>query len=209
VTRLILLFLALVLFSPAPAQAAARTLAVQAGGKKLMLAAPAGMCFIDPTGSALQRSLYATLGAPVAQDRGQQLLAVFIDCANISDPSTWIDGAPAYGFISWLNPSVGATVNMSRQDYLDMREASLAEYAAARAGTFTPAVVPHRTAHNASIGLMGMEGVPGLEHKAVVIIATTLLRQVPIEMTVHSSASMGEAYAAMDKAMEKEIQFNE
>ncbi len=108
------------------------------------------MCFLDRT-STMQQSIYLLLSAGVERNHDQVLLGVFMACDSIMSPDGWMDGMPNSGFVTWMNPSVGENTAMSRQDYLDMREASFPQYTKSRVLGSAPDKTVHRNPYNVSL----------------------------------------------------------
>jgi hypothetical protein len=203
---------------PKPAQNARRTLFVEIGQKKLRLEAPKKMCFLDRT-SPLQEKIFLLLSTAVEKRHDQVLLGVFMACDGIMSPEDWLNGMPDAGFVTWLNPSIGETTPMNRQDYLDMREASFPQYAKSRALGLALDKAVHRNAYNVSLGVSDEQpAVDGIRHKSTNVLSTTILRHIPVEVTLHYTGDIyagkaplefPEAYAAMDKLMAQQISLNE
>ncbi|MDE2336520.1 MAG: hypothetical protein KGL10_04350 [Alphaproteobacteria bacterium] len=206
--RLIALFLAAGLGFSAAARAdivpqtqpARRTLFVAAWNTTLKLQAPEGMCFVDRT-MAAQTEDWNRLRKVAGRTHDQILLAAFMRCNQIDGTGNWEKGAPDYGIVTWLDPAIGATTKMSRRDYLDMREASFRAYAGTRFPHLTAPPAAHRTADDVSVVLTGMEpgpgGDPGIANPSAVVIATTLLRHVPVEFTLHYAGAHAPDAAAL------------
>ena len=196
-----------------PPANARRTLFVEVAERKLRLEAPKKMCFIDRTASLTQEKIYNLLSAMAEKRRDQVLLAVFMNCTGISSPDDWSDGMPDAGFITWLNPSIGETTPMNRQDYLDMREASFPQYAKTREAGLTPDKAVHRNADNVSLGMTVGEQEHGLRDNSITVISTTVLQHMPVEITLHYAGDtppkLKDVYAMMDKLMAQQIALNE
>lgn len=210
---LVLAGLAACMLSPsAEAYGPRTTLFVVAGEKKIGLEAPEGMCFLDPT-SPLQNAIYHALAAGAERRGDQVMMAAFMDCNNISSPDAWYDAMPNMGFVTWMNPAVGARTDMSRADYLDMREASFIAYAKAAAPGFAVEKKVHRDANTVAVGMTSPEKRPPPERRGTNVLATTLVDQVPIEITVHydgkPAPTASAIYALMDKLMAQQIALNE
>jgi hypothetical protein len=191
-----------------------RTLFVPVAQRMLVLEAPLQMCFLDKT-SYLQALLYENFSAEIEKKGGQVLLAVFMDCNDMANGRGWSDPdglLPNVGLVTWMNPSIGDLTSMSRQDYLDMREASFLQYAQGSAGDLLLDKTVRRTENGVSVGMSGeIKGhVPKV--KTTGIIATTVLRQVPIEVTLRYTGSAPPAldrlYPLMDKFMEQQVALN-
>ncbi len=193
-----------------------RTLFVEIARKKLTLEAPLGMCFIDRT-IPVQETAYNMMASEAERNDDQVMLAAFMACSGLNDPDSWSNGLPDSGYITWLNPAVGRTTPMSRQDYLDMREAHFKHYAENRALSLTPDKKLHRTADNVSLGLTGKEGDVGLSRQGTMVISTTTVGHVPLEITLHYVTddfeavppTIEELYAEMDKLVAQQIALNE
>jgi hypothetical protein len=203
-----------------PAHASTRsTLYLEVAQRKLWLEAPLKMCFIDRS-SALQQGIYATLASSIERLGDQYLLGIFMQCDNVTGPDGWQEGLPATGFITWLNPFIGATTPLGLPDYLDMREATFMQYAKGRdLGTKSDKKV-HRNAYNVSLAFSDEEDNAqlGTEQKSTSVIATTLLRHVPVEITLHltgdaagkkAAPDFPEAYATMDMLVAQLIKLNQ
>jgi hypothetical protein len=197
---------------------ARRTLFVKAGTEKLALEAPVGMCFVDRT-SPIQEATYDVLSGIVERNGDQSVLGVFMGCDQVGDSSAWENGMPTFGFVTWLNPFIGRTIKMSRGDYLDMREAFFHDYAKMKAGFAMAADGKvHRNADNVSLHLTGNEGLAGMQRKGAIVIATTTVKHVPLEFTLHYAAQgdlgqvppppASELYALMDKLVAQQIALN-
>lgn len=184
-----------------------RTLSLTVGETNLQFAPPEKMCFLDRTAAA-QNSVYLMLSGAVEKNRDEMVLAVFMPCDNVSAMDT-PDGQTDLGFIAW-NAQTGDSTRLNRQDYLDMREASFPQYARSRDLGSRPDKTVHRTPYDVALGFIDEEE----GRKSIVVIATTTLRHVPVEITVRyaNNAKVGtfqQAYAGMDKIIEQQIKLNE
>jgi hypothetical protein len=183
------------------------TLSLTVGETNLQFAPPEKMCFLDRTAVA-QNSVYLMLSGAVEKNQDEMVLAVFMPCDNVSALDT-PDGQTDLGFIAW-NAQAGDSTRLNRQDYLDMREASFPQYAKSRnLGTASDKAV-HRTPYDVALALTDEEG----GRKSIVVIATTTLRHVPVEITVRYAnnekvSNFQQAYAEMDKIIEEQIKLNE
>jgi hypothetical protein len=193
-----------------------RTLFAVVQQHKLALEAPVGMCFLDQT-DPRQAMSYAVLASMAERNNDQVLLGAFMACDAVNDPGVWNEGLPGFGLVTWLNPSIGPRTAMSRQDYLDMRESYFMQYVKARAVTLTPDKKVHRNGDNVSLGLTGREGDPVLRRSGTVIVSTTTLDHIPVEVTLHYSGGgygaaplplPAELYPVMDKLMAQQIALN-
>ncbi len=166
---------------------ARRTLFVSAWNTRLKLQAPEYMCFVDPT-MAAQAENWQNMKGFAEQNNDQVLLAGFMDCGQIDGVVSWKEGMPNYGIVTWLDPAIGAKTKMSREHYLDMREASFRNYAQTRFPGLKAENV-HRTANDVAVILTGNaqspSGDPGVAHPAAAVVATTTLRHVPVEFTLY------------------------
>ncbi len=166
---------------------ARRTLFVSAWNTRIRLQAPQNMCFVDKT-MAAQNQDWINMKDFAEQNNDQVLLAGFMDCGQIDGVASWGEKTPDYGIVTWLDPAIGATTKMSREDYLDMREASFRNYAQTRFPGLKAENV-HRTADAVAViltgNLMKPGDDPGVKHQAAAIIATTTLRHVPVEFTLY------------------------
>jgi hypothetical protein len=151
------------------------------------------------------------------RNRDQVMLGAFMACNQVNDPDVWNDGLPGFGYVTWMNPAIGVRTPMSRQDYLDMREAYFPQYVKSRAAVLTPEKKVHRNSDNVSLGLSGKEGDPALHRSGTVIVSTTTLDHIPIEITLHYAGGgygmppliqPAELYPVMDKLMAQQIALN-
>jgi hypothetical protein len=193
-----------------------RTLFAVVQQHKLALEAPAGMCFLDATDPRQAGSL-AALAAMAERNGDQILLGAFMACNQVNDPDAWNDGLPGFGTVTWLNPAIGEKTAMSRQDYLDMRESYFPQYAKGRAPGLTADKKVHRNGDNVSLGLTGKEGDPSLHREGTVIVSTTTLDHIPIEITLHYTGGgygappllkPADLYPVMDTLMAQQISLN-
>ena len=195
-----------------------RTLFVEVAQRKLRLEAPVKMCFLDRT-SPVQQGVYLTLSSLVERHGDQVLLGVFMQCDNITSPQSWQDGMPNVGFITWMNPAIGETSTMSRADYLDMREASFPKYAKGRDIGSKPDKAVHRNEKDVSLAFTDEgPGQDGTKKKSTSIVAATLIKHIPIEITLHLTGDAAankeapkfpEAYAMIDELIAQQITLNE
>ena len=195
-----------------------RTLFVEVAQRKLRLEAPLKMCFLDRT-VPMQEGIYLLLSSLTERRGDQVLLGVFMQCDNITSPSGWLNGMPDAGFVTWMNPSIGETSTMSRADYLDMREASFPKYAKGRDIGAKPDKAVHRNENAVALAFTDdAPGQDGTKQNSTSIIATTLLRHIPVEITLHLTGNADtnkeapkfpEAYATMDELIAQQITLNE
>ncbi len=187
-------------------QPARRTLYVSAWNTTLKLQAPQGMCFLDRT-LAIQSKHWKRLKKIAERDHDQQMLAAFMKCDQIDSTGAWRHGAPDYGIVTWLDPAIGATTKMRREDYLDMREPYFLHYAAARFPHLTPEKTARRTVYDVSVALSGDDpgagGDPGIAYPSAAVIATTTLRRVPVEFTLHFGGKNAPDNAALDSIADR------
>lgn len=191
-----------------------RTLFVPVGQKTLVMEAPRDMCFLDRT-SRDEGRLYTVFSEMVRRKGGQQLLAVFMPCndtVNAQSLSMSESGLPGVGMVTWMNPSIGDATALSRQDYLDMREASFLQYVENNADGMTVDKAVRRTADGVSLGMTGEKGASSQKIKSTAILATTALRQVPIEVSLHYTGAapppLEQIYPLMDKFMQQQVTLN-
>ena len=153
------------------------------------------------------------------QKKGDQvLLAVFADCNNLANYGGTVSLSEILfntGVVTWLNPSIGESTPMSRQDYLDMREASFRQYAEKGAGGLGILLDEHthRTESNVSLGMTGMVKMQFEEKDSSGVLATTTIKHIPIEVmlryTRNDPPSIESLYTMMDKFMAQQIALNE
>lgn len=189
------------------------TLHVTLAQRKLALEAPQGMCFLDPSTSAQQSAIYSIISG-FSERRGDQvMIAAFTSCDDLGNLQAWQEGVPTAGAITWLNPSVGETTSMTRQDYLDMREASFPEYARTTSFVGIPDKQVHRTKDSVSLASVMNQPHEHPPRKSTNVIATTTLRNIPVEIVLHYAGddvpSISEAYPLMDKLVEQNVILNE
>jgi hypothetical protein len=191
-----------------------RTLFVPAAQKMLSLEAPMHMCFLDKS-DYMQGMMIQSYADAVRQNSGQVLLAVFMDCNDMANNKGWSDPdglLPNVGLITWLNPAIGETTSMSRQDYLDMREVSFLQYAANSAGGLLIDKNVHRTTDNVSVGMSGTVGSQIPKVKMTGIVATTTLNHVPIEISLRYTGekppTLDKIYPLVDKFMAQQVALN-
>ena len=108
---------------------------------------------------------------------------------------------------------------MSRADYLDMREASFPKYAKGRDIGSKPDKAVHRNEKDVSLAFTDEDpGQSGMKQKSTSIVAATLLKHIPVEITLHLTGDAAtnkeapefpEAYATMDKLIAQQITLNE
>lgn len=186
-----------------------RTLYAKAGEKTIVLEAPRGMCFLDGTKTS-QKKLYHDYQSLVKKEGGQTMLAVFMSCDAISDAGISLpEGVlPGAVVISWLNPMIGEETDLSRQDYLDMREASFVQYMGDHAGGLAAEAAARRTANAVAQGLTGEEKGT----KISIVRATTTLRQAPIEVTFRYASdppALDNVYPLVEKFIAQQIALND
>jgi len=161
-----------------------RTLHAAVGQKSIVLEAPAGMCFLDRTGSATQRSSFAAIGG-ITEARGDQMvIGVFMPCEL--NPQEWLERMPDFGTVSWVSSLDKDKTKLTRTEYLDMRESYFVSYAQTAAGeNYKPeGKKPHRDKDSVSLALSGEETTQaGGKQKVVAVYTTTTLRDVPIEIS--------------------------
>ena len=163
-----------------------RTLFVPVGQKTLMLETPPNMCFLDQT-SKKEGLIHQTFSNLIQKTGEQVLLAVFADCNSLANYGGTVSLSEILfntGVITWLNPSIGESTSMSRQDYLDMREASFRQYAEKGAGGLGILLDEHthRTESNVSLGMTGSVKMQFEEKESSSVLATTTIRHIPIEV---------------------------
>jgi hypothetical protein len=216
-------FTILLLILSAPAFAAKspldyrRTLIASAGQKKLALEAPMGMCFLDRT-NFYEAAIFAGFRRVVERNDDQVLLAVFADCndlASMKGSSGTHDIPLNAGIISWMNPSVGETTELSREEYLDMREASFRQYVE----NLPPAryahldAQPRRTENSVAMGFSRSIKIESGDALSDAVVATSSLRHIPIEVTIRSTGTsplpLAQMHEQMDKFMAQQIALNE
>ena len=194
-----------------------RTLFVPVGQKTLMLETPPNMCFLDQT-SKKEGLIHQTFSNLIQKTGEQVLLAVFADCNSLANYGGTVSLSEILfntGVITWLNPSIGESTSMSRQDYLDMREASFRQYAEKGAVGLGIRLDDnmHRTGSNVSLGMTGMVKIKSEEKESSSVLATTTIRRIPIEVmlryTRKNPPSVENLYIMMDKFMAQQIALNE
>lgn len=192
-----------------------RTLVVPVGQIKLLLEAPRGMCFIDQS-SARENTLYRDVAEMVTKKSDQVLLAIFSACdslANLGNSFVVKNPTLNVGTVSWLNPSIGERTGLSRQDYLDMREASFHQYVGNSANGLHLDTAVHRTDKNVSLGMTGELDIKFEKFKTAAVLTTTSIRQVPIEVMIRYTGdkltSLDNIYPLMDKFIAQQIALNE
>ncbi len=191
-----------------------RTVFVPVAQKMLTLEAPKSMCFLDQATYA-EDMLFQAFAGEVRQKSGQFLLAVFMDCNDLANSTGWDspDGTlPNVGLVTWMNPAIGETTPLNRQDYLDMREASFLQYAANSADGLVPDKTVHRSENSVSLGMTGTVGSQTPQIKSTAMISTTALRHIPIEVTLRYTGTappaLDKVYPLMDKFMAQQIALN-
>ena len=194
-----------------------RTLFVPVGQKTLKLEAPKGMCFLDQT-SYSEGLIHKTFSDLIQKKGDQALLAVFADCNSLANYGGTVDISEILfntGVVTWMNPSIGETTAMSRQDYLDMREVSFRQYAEDGAGDLGILLEEntHRTESNVSLGMTGKVNMTKGKFDSTGVLATTTIRNIPIEVmlryTRKNPPSIENIYLIMDKFMAQQIALNE
>ncbi|MFH1157434.1 MAG: hypothetical protein V1721_00895 [Pseudomonadota bacterium] len=194
-----------------------RTLFVPVGQKTLMLEAPQGMCFLDQTSSS-EGLIHKTFSDLIQKKGDQVLLAVFADCNSLANYGGTVGLSEILfntGVVTWMNPSIGESTPMSRQDYLDMREASFRQYAENGAGGLGIRLDEntHRTESNVSLGMSGEVVTPFEKFNSTGVLATTTLRHIPIEVMLRFTRKdpppIESLYPLMDKFMAQQIALNE
>jgi len=194
-----------------------RTLFVPVGQKTLMLEAPKNMCFLDQT-SYSEGLIHKTFSDLIQKKGDQVLLAVFADCNDLANYGGTIDISEILfntGVITWMNPSIGESTTMSRQDYLDMREVSFRQYAEDGADGLGILLEEntHRTESNVSLGMTGKVDMITGKFDSTGVLATTTIRQIPIEVMIRytrkNPPSVEILYPMMDKFMAQQIALNE
>jgi hypothetical protein len=103
-----------------------RTLFVPLGQEKLAFEAPRGMCFLDST-RFIEGAVTDHISA-MTEKRGKEVfLATFAPCNDIANFGAAGSNLLTRGTINWAHPKIGEKSDLERQDYLDMREATLRE----------------------------------------------------------------------------------
>jgi hypothetical protein len=217
-----------------------RTLFATVGQRQLVLEAPTGMCFLDES-DYLEGQLLRRYRDLASLSGSGTLIATFADCMEISKfqgefqdqlaeqskgggsgsaaqtPST----LASRGSIFWANPGTGGeTIDMSREEYLNVREQSFREemvrgvssdYArhgskqvASAGGNFMVMSYlaspdqyhfdnrAHRTPDSLSIAYTMDTEIEYQKLHTAGIAGTTLLRQMPIEFTLAFSTKRSE-----------------
>lgn len=191
-----------------------RTLFVPVAQKMLVLEAPLEMCFLDQT-SYVQGLLFKTFSDEFKKKGDQVLLAAFMDCIDVvnASGSANADGVlPNVGLVTWMNPAIGDFTPMALQDYLDMREASFLQYAENSADGLHLDKTVRRTENGVSVGMDGEFQGEYQKIKKTAIIATTVLRHVPIEVSFRYSGSeppaLDKLYPLVDKFLAQQLVLN-
>lgn len=212
IRNIAIIFLLVGLGAPALAQTKSadvpRTLSLAVGETNLQFAPPDTMCFLDRTAAA-QNSVYSMLSSAVERNNDEMVLAVFMPCSNVSVLDTPDGSGVDIGFIAW-NAQTGDHTRLNRQDYLDMREASFPSYTKTRGLGTTLDRKVHRTHNDVALALSDVED----GKKSIVVMATTTLRHVPVEITLRYADNskintFALAYAEMDRIIDQQIKLND
>ncbi|MDD9900773.1 MAG: hypothetical protein OXT65_07320 [Alphaproteobacteria bacterium] len=215
-----------------------RTLFAPAGQRMLILEAPLGMCFNDET-KFHERKIINTVNDMVKRTGGGQTVGVFAPCMDIAG---YIAGGgpnegrmPIIGIVTWLNPSVGDTTPLARADYLDMQETQFANTLASQFSSDTLAYDPEsfgsrilmlpntktlavtedtrRTADGVTVTFEGSDMRESVKWKTTGIAATTVIKRVPLAVTLMSTTQdepdPAWLEALMDKFLLQQIALNE
>lgn len=218
-----------------------RTLFAPVGQDMLILEAPKGMCFLD-TSKYTEGALFRLMAAVEARKGLGVLLGVFSPCTDIANIGNGPHGEKVMsaGSVVWLNPSVGEKTPMEKSDYLDMREPTWKQdvqnqitqmqsmekdlkkmseggaVIAAMPGDLEDYVFEdsvRRTQDGVSIGYSHEIDTGYDKTKTISVVATTSLRQHPVEIALRLNAEEGydmeRAHALMDKLVAQQSALND
>jgi hypothetical protein len=239
--------LLLVVFGPASAAGIAtrHTQFLPFGQKMVAIELPKGLCFLDAT-NPLESPYVETMKAAALRNGGLQVKAFFTTCETVdtmNTPGGYIgpSGPSVRGTVSWLDPKVAHEVDLSRTDYLNAQEAAFPAYVRARlhdgvvlppedpadSGTTTEGLteegtideLPRRTDAGIALAYTMPLRVNFEKQEGSGIIATTLLRGRPVEVTLSYTAPLradateqrktrDELYAMMDVFLQQQVTLN-
>lgn len=192
-----------------------RTLHLAVAQRQLVLEAPKNMCFLDRSDYS-ENMLFTAIEAAFREKSNRVLLAVFVDCiglANLGGEASPDDLQLNAGTVAWLNPTIGETTTLPRPDYLDMREASFRQYAAALAPGLKLDERPRRTETSVLIGMSGEVKIDYQLRKVSGVLATTSLHDVPLEVMLSytdiKAPPLEQLRPLMDKLMAQQVALNE
>lgn len=194
-----------------------RTLFAPVGQDMLVLEAPKGMCFLDPSKYS-EGSIFRLMAAVESKKGLGVLLGVFSPCTDIANIGNGPHGEKVLsaGSIVWLNPSVGERTPMEKSDYLDMREPTWKadvqkqitqmegmekDFRKMSEGEAVIASMPggledytfednvRRTQDGVSIGYTHDIGSGYEKTRTISVVATTSLRHYPVEIALRLNAT--------------------
>jgi len=105
-----------------------RTLFAPAGQRMLLLEAPLGMCFMDP--SYYEEGEIAEDAKDILEENGQgRLLGIFAPCMDIAAFDAGADDSAlrVSGIVTWLNIDGEESTRLSRADYLGLQQEKFRE----------------------------------------------------------------------------------
>lgn len=170
-----------------------RSLFVPVGQKMLVMEAPKGMCFLDPSQYG-ERKAYERL-KDMAEKQGKDVfLGAFAPCLTVAGYGVSgnfdLDLLNA-GTVTWLNPSVGEQTPLDRKEYLDGRAPSFRKSvetafkaAAAPNDKYTFDETPRVSENGMSLGFTADIKMEDVLYKSAGVVATTSLRHIPIEVMI-------------------------
>lgn len=170
-----------------PAMAARQTLTLSFGQRTVEIEAPLGMCFIDGNDKK-QAALLDQMRRESWKGRKYVVMTLFGDCNEIAGLQGSKDPVPlkSAGILRWLNPDIGETTAQPLEEYLDMREVSYRAYVQKDMTQFrdaTLASAPTRLKNAVALDYVGTTLVDGQPFKTIGVDATTLLGDIPVDVT--------------------------
>lgn len=164
-----------------------QTITLPFGERNILIDAPNGMCFMDKS-NPKQASFINTLRDQSWKGRKNVVMTLLADCREILGLENSKDPVPLSRMLilRWLNPDIGENSDMIPNDYLDMREVSLRAYTLKNLTQFHSVKVedaPKRMDNAVGIGYVGTSMIDGAPFITVGVDATTLVQDIPVEIT--------------------------
>ena len=216
------------------ANEARRTLVARVGEDTLHFEAPLGMCFVDPTKQG-EREFYASVRDFFTRKADETLLGVFAPCEGLANMGGGGVNNPegqvmSTGLILWPQRRVGDSLDVSLDEYLNLRAASFEEYltltidawSAASNANLDPSLSIgeimrtgdlRQSGHAVTAGFSQELKAGGEKHPLRLFASTTLLRGHPIEFALRlgrfaKGMDDEQAHEFVDKFMAQQVALN-
>ena len=209
-----------------------RTLFVPTGQTTLMLEAPLGMCFADPSRKS-EGALYDFFNDYLRTEGDSMLLGVFANCTslvNAGNPENPEGDVVTAGIVTWANPAIGETLDIALADYIDLRAESFREYAQLRLSSWVDFTTNNgeegsevngvlldeavtRSKDGVSIGFSEDLRIRYRDYTTIAILGTTSLKTRPIEVLLRLNNKddlydMKQAHDLMHKFLAQQVALN-